>query len=190
MLRKARVPRRCSQPPRARCITRTAPQTILGREGTCLSTLTGTRCNAHLRNTLAEGVAAGAAPLVPGNAAWRRVHVKAVHRHARQHGLLLPKEQKRQVLIGHLCQQCMMPQFWQSQASGVTPVSCVMKSHDTQGTLQGQSSYAHRPELQVIWCERLSRGQHNNMNEPQGFMAHGGFINAVSCYGKPPHQAP
>ena len=139
---------------------------------------------------MAEGVAAGTATLVPGNAAWRRVHVKAVRPYARQHGLLLPKEQKRQVLVGQLCQQHMMLQSWQPQDPDVTPLSCVMTSHDTQGTVQGQSSYAHRPELQVIWCERLSHGQHNNINEPQGFMAHGGFINAVSCYGKPPHHAP
>lgn len=148
--------------------------------------LTGTRCNAQparLRSALAEGVAAGTAPPVPGNAAWRRVHVKARASTCAPAWPAPSQRTEKAVLVGHLRQQCMMLQFWQLQGSGVTPLRCLMTSYDTQGTVQGQSSCAHRPELQVIWCERLSRGQHNNINEPQGCMAHGGFINAVSCYG-------
>ena len=47
-------------------------------------------------------VSVGVTPQVPGNAARRRVHVIAARPHARQHGLLLPKEQEGQVLIGDL----------------------------------------------------------------------------------------
>ena len=53
-----------------------------------------------------KGVPVAAAPLVPGDAARRRIHVIAVRPHARQHGLLLPKEQEGQILIGDL-QYCM-----------------------------------------------------------------------------------
>ena len=62
----------------------------------------GAKGKVDLRDAASEGVPVGAAPLVPGDAAWRRVHVITVRPHARQHGLLLPKEQEGQVLVGDL----------------------------------------------------------------------------------------
>ena len=56
----------------------------------------------HLKHTAVKGGPICATPQVPHHSARRGVHVKASRPHARQHGLLLPKEQEWQILIGDL----------------------------------------------------------------------------------------
>ena len=56
----------------------------------------------HLRHTAVKGGPICTAPQVPHHTTWRGVQVEASRPDARQHGLLLPKEQEWQILVGDL----------------------------------------------------------------------------------------